>query len=698
MSAAKRVLVVEDDDHSRTALCDFLQAKGFQIQKARDAEEGLWLFERLRPDAIVLDAHLPRVDGFEFLQRLRRGPDGRHTMVVMVTAVYDDDEHRALAETHGVQDYLTKPVDLSYLVARLGGAPSEQPVPSSAPAAEAGRPTALVRGESWDSFVALPLREVSEDGLFACTEAPLGLLSRARVRLRSPRDASEIELRGEVMYVVSPEHAAARGLDPGFSVRFPVLTAEERRALSALRERLTQPPRERRFPVLSPEDLERVETLARGYERARAFARDEKARAAGRGPHGPVPSAASPVPARATSPVPARRSSQPRIRQATPPVGSSPPVPGRAVVLPRTPSPAPEGTGAPRQRVHTLPTGTRLRVEDVAAAQAVPPPATPRRAATPPAEPSDPGERIVAAELKQALARLEGLSPYERIGVMPGADARTIKHAFLDLSRKHHPDLFVHHKLPEIRKLAQEIYLLLSETERGLTKEARLMQGEAAAAGAAPARGTPTPLVGNPTTSPLPGTPAAHTTSPLPRAERSTLRTVTSPTPPAQQSSPRPPAGSPRPHPTPVDELAASVGSDRPRQPTPSRPSPASVPPAAARPSRPPAAARPSQPPAAGKPTGEQGIEALRQKRYLDAKNLLQHALQRRPNDTALLVALELARGHLAIEQGNRQQALEHCHRARRLEGLGAEAKRAVDELERAATAEGGLFSRLRKK
>ena len=124
-----KVLVVEDNADTRTLVETFLRAKGFQVVTANDGEEGWEVWQDEQPGAVILDANLPKLNGFDLLERIRRTSAGKNTPVIMATALYRSEESSKLAtEQLGVAYYLTKPFPLHLLVRRLRELlPSEMP-------------------------------------------------------------------------------------------------------------------------------------------------------------------------------------------------------------------------------------------------------------------------------------------------------------------------------------------------------------------------------------------------------------------------------------------------------------------------------------------------------------------------------------------------------------------------------------------
>lgn len=116
MSAAARVLVVDDDETIRLAVATALRADGFVTETAEDGGD---LAERLaafRPDLVVLDWMMPGPSGIRLLPLVRAAGD---TAVIMLTARDEvDDRLRGFAE--GADDYVVKPFTMAELVARAG--------------------------------------------------------------------------------------------------------------------------------------------------------------------------------------------------------------------------------------------------------------------------------------------------------------------------------------------------------------------------------------------------------------------------------------------------------------------------------------------------------------------------------------------------------------------------------------------------
>ena len=111
-----QVLLVEDDPAMRTALERSLTRAGMQVHSCGDGAQALALWQRLLPDAVLLDLNLPGLDGLEVLRRARTA--GLTTPVLIVTARGTVGD-KVLGLNLGADDYLPKPFDLDELEARL---------------------------------------------------------------------------------------------------------------------------------------------------------------------------------------------------------------------------------------------------------------------------------------------------------------------------------------------------------------------------------------------------------------------------------------------------------------------------------------------------------------------------------------------------------------------------------------------------
>lgn len=116
MNPKPKILLVDDEAPIRESLLPFLERSGFHVSVAADGEDGLRQVQAIKPDFIVLDVLMPRMDGREMLRSLREAENW--TPVILLTQVGASTE-RAMAIEEGADDYLNKPFDPHELVARI---------------------------------------------------------------------------------------------------------------------------------------------------------------------------------------------------------------------------------------------------------------------------------------------------------------------------------------------------------------------------------------------------------------------------------------------------------------------------------------------------------------------------------------------------------------------------------------------------
>jgi DNA-binding response OmpR family regulator len=112
----RHVLVVDDDPIVRDVLSRYLTREGFAVRAAGDGVAALDAFDEARPDIVLLDLMLPRLDGLEVFRRMRGA--GRPVPVIMVSAKGEETD-RLIGLELGADDYVTKPFSPKEVVARV---------------------------------------------------------------------------------------------------------------------------------------------------------------------------------------------------------------------------------------------------------------------------------------------------------------------------------------------------------------------------------------------------------------------------------------------------------------------------------------------------------------------------------------------------------------------------------------------------
>jgi DNA-binding response OmpR family regulator len=112
------VLAVDDDATVNLLVGAVLEQAGFRVEQAENGRQALELFDRIQPDAVVLDVMMPEMDGFAACAELRRRPGGTLIPVLMMTGL-DDHESIDRAFEVGATDFITKPINYALLGHRV---------------------------------------------------------------------------------------------------------------------------------------------------------------------------------------------------------------------------------------------------------------------------------------------------------------------------------------------------------------------------------------------------------------------------------------------------------------------------------------------------------------------------------------------------------------------------------------------------
>ncbi len=111
----EKILIVEDEDGIRENIKEYLEAQQYDIYEAADGEMALEKMNTIHPDLVILDLMLPKIDGMEVCNRIRRDST---TPIIMVTA-RNEEIDKLLGLEIGADDYITKPFSLRELSARI---------------------------------------------------------------------------------------------------------------------------------------------------------------------------------------------------------------------------------------------------------------------------------------------------------------------------------------------------------------------------------------------------------------------------------------------------------------------------------------------------------------------------------------------------------------------------------------------------
>ncbi|MBT3364032.1 MAG: response regulator [Chloroflexi bacterium] len=125
MQEKTKILVVDDDPDIREAVSIVLEAHSYQVVTAVDGEDGLAKLKDERPDLLILDLIMPKMDGFSVLKELRdpRRSKYAHIPILVLTSISEDHSRRRYELETGlelnVDDYVEKPLDPPVLIERM---------------------------------------------------------------------------------------------------------------------------------------------------------------------------------------------------------------------------------------------------------------------------------------------------------------------------------------------------------------------------------------------------------------------------------------------------------------------------------------------------------------------------------------------------------------------------------------------------
>lgn len=106
----KKILIVEDNEINLKLIRTVLKAKGFLLAEARDGEEALKSLTSERPDIILMDIQIPKVDGLEVTRRIRGMDDFKDRPIIALTAHAMEGDREKILEA-GCDGYIAKPIN-----------------------------------------------------------------------------------------------------------------------------------------------------------------------------------------------------------------------------------------------------------------------------------------------------------------------------------------------------------------------------------------------------------------------------------------------------------------------------------------------------------------------------------------------------------------------------------------------------------
>ena len=114
----KKILIVDDEIDIVETLKFILEDAGYQCYCAFDGEEGFNLSREIMPDLMILDVMMPKINGYKISRLLKYDNKYKNIPIMMVTA-RSQDEDKLIGEETGVNEYITKPFEIDYVVEKV---------------------------------------------------------------------------------------------------------------------------------------------------------------------------------------------------------------------------------------------------------------------------------------------------------------------------------------------------------------------------------------------------------------------------------------------------------------------------------------------------------------------------------------------------------------------------------------------------
>ncbi len=113
-----KILVVEDDEITSHMLRRILEKEGYQVITAADGAEGLRMFLEDKPDLLLTDCLLPKMDGFKLVKKAR-AEQSEHLPIMMMSAIYRKSSYHQEAIDAGADEYMVKPFEPEELIQKI---------------------------------------------------------------------------------------------------------------------------------------------------------------------------------------------------------------------------------------------------------------------------------------------------------------------------------------------------------------------------------------------------------------------------------------------------------------------------------------------------------------------------------------------------------------------------------------------------
>ncbi|HNV86520.1 MAG TPA: response regulator [Candidatus Omnitrophota bacterium] len=114
---AKKILIVDDEADFAQLLMFDMKKRGYEVALAGDGEEGMQKIGQFKPDLIVFDIKMPKMDGYTFVKNVKKDPETKNLPMIALTSF---EPMRDIFEMEGVGDYFVKSAKMEQLFATIG--------------------------------------------------------------------------------------------------------------------------------------------------------------------------------------------------------------------------------------------------------------------------------------------------------------------------------------------------------------------------------------------------------------------------------------------------------------------------------------------------------------------------------------------------------------------------------------------------
>jgi CheY-like chemotaxis protein/curved DNA-binding protein CbpA len=173
-------MIVDDDKNISQILYTALNAKGYHTSVAKNGEDALKKFEQEKPNLILLDVLLPRINGWEVCKKIREISDGEETKIIIMTALYKSMKHRSDSiYKYGADEFVEKPFQLSELMEIIREMIGEGELPEVNP-----------------DVVIDPDEEASRNRVIASDDTTIGTIKKSKKPSAAPKKEKDLQFEG----------------------------------------------------------------------------------------------------------------------------------------------------------------------------------------------------------------------------------------------------------------------------------------------------------------------------------------------------------------------------------------------------------------------------------------------------------------------------------------------------------------------